>query len=73
MSARNGNGEPPAEGAPGSKLFDDLTGIGIDWRAALLVPLLAILTALLNLQLSNIPDITCQWSLRRTFSESHPV
>ncbi|MEE9297730.1 MAG: ABC transporter permease [Acidimicrobiia bacterium] len=30
-----------------SQLFQDLTGIGVDWRAALLVPALAILTALI--------------------------
>ncbi len=30
-----------------SQLFQDLTGIGVDWRAAVLVPALAILTALI--------------------------
>lgn len=35
------------EGSGGSKLFRELTGIGVDWRSALLVPVLAIITALL--------------------------
>jgi len=30
----------------GSTLFRDITGVGLDWRSALLVPVLAILTAL---------------------------
>jgi simple sugar transport system permease protein len=36
----------PPEGGGGSQLFQELTGIGIDWRAAVLVPVLAIVTAL---------------------------
>ncbi len=36
----------PDAGGP-SQLFRDLTGIGVDWRSALLVPILAILTALI--------------------------
>ncbi len=39
--------EPVAEGSAGSKLFRDLTGVGVDWRSALLVPVLAIVTALI--------------------------
>ena len=39
--------EEQQEGGAGSQLFKELTGIGIDWRSALLVPALAILTALL--------------------------
>jgi ABC-type uncharacterized transport system permease subunit len=35
------------EGSGGSRLFRELTGIGVDWRSALLVPFLAIVTALL--------------------------
>lgn len=35
------------EGGAGSQLFRELTGIGVDWRSAVLVPMLAIVTALL--------------------------
>jgi simple sugar transport system permease protein len=35
---------PPENGKDG--FFSDLTGIGVDWRAAVLVPLLAVITAL---------------------------
>lgn len=35
---------PPDDGKDG--FFADLTGIGVDWRAAVLVPLLAVITAL---------------------------
>jgi ABC-type uncharacterized transport system permease subunit len=34
-------------GAGRSRLFREITGVGLDWRSALLVPLLAILTALI--------------------------
>ncbi len=49
MSDDNHIDEPQetSEGAAGSKLFQDLTGLGVDWRSALLVPALAILTALI--------------------------
>ncbi|HSQ37518.1 MAG TPA: hypothetical protein VLS92_06475, partial [Acidimicrobiia bacterium] len=44
----------PAGGEPGKKkgrltdnrLFREITGIGVDWRSAVLVPALAVLTAL---------------------------
>jgi len=43
---RHESGTPPA--GPGDRsLFKDLTGDGIDWRSAMLVPLLALLTAML--------------------------
>jgi len=48
-----GTPEPAAAPAPrpskrlGSRLFREITGVGVDWRSALLVPLLAILTALI--------------------------
>lgn len=35
------------EGGGGSQFFRELTGVGVDWRAAMLVPALAILTALI--------------------------
>lgn len=35
------------EGSGGSQFFRELTGVGVDWRAAMLVPALAILTALI--------------------------
>lgn len=38
-----GGGEGPSQGR---RFFDDLTGINVDWRNALLVPVLAIITAL---------------------------
>ena len=38
---------PEASGGGPSQLFRDLTGVGVDWRAAVLVPVLAIVTALL--------------------------
>ena len=37
--------QPP--GARRSRLFREITGVGLDWRSALLVPLLAIVTALI--------------------------
>ena len=37
--------EPPVDGDR-SALFRDITGVGLDWRAAVLVPVLAIFTAL---------------------------
>jgi simple sugar transport system permease protein len=45
--------EPPEEQEPeerrsaGKQLFDEITGIHVDWRTALLVPALALLTALI--------------------------
>ena len=40
---------PPDGGARhlGSRLFREITGVGVDWRNALLVPVLAVLTALI--------------------------
>ena len=40
---------PPEKkpGVLGSRLFREITGVGVDWRNALLVPLLAIVTALI--------------------------
>ncbi len=38
--------EPGGNGDGSSKLFRDLTGIGVNWRDSLLVPLLAVVTAL---------------------------
>jgi simple sugar transport system permease protein len=35
------------QGLLGSRLFREITGVGVDWRSALLVPVLAILTALI--------------------------
>jgi len=47
MSDRNPvNGNGKGEGGT-SRLFREITGIGVDWRAALLVPALAIVTALI--------------------------
>jgi ABC-type uncharacterized transport system permease subunit len=40
------SGKKPA-GAGRGRLFREITGVGLDWRNALLVPLLAILTALI--------------------------
>lgn len=48
-------GEPDAPRSPmaakpssdGGRLFRDLTGLGVDWRGAVLVPFLALLTALI--------------------------
>ncbi len=37
--------EPPPPGV-GRRLFEELTGVGVDWRTALLVPALAIFSAL---------------------------
>ncbi len=37
----------PPDGKGTSQFFQDLTGLGIDWRSAVLVPVLAIITALL--------------------------
>jgi general nucleoside transport system permease protein len=46
--------EPPDEGTTAGptggdrgRLFRDLTGVGVDWRSAVVVPLLALLTALI--------------------------
>jgi simple sugar transport system permease protein len=55
VSERPGPGAPqegatPTEkqgGLKGSRLFREITGVGLDWRSALLVPLLAVLTALI--------------------------
>lgn len=47
MTDQNLPPDQPTEGAGGSQLFREITGIGVDWRAALLVPALAILTALI--------------------------
>lgn len=56
MSDRpEGQGTPEPAAAPpekkgglkGSRLFREITGVGLDWRNALLVPLLAVLTALI--------------------------
>lgn len=42
-------GGPPRKrgGWAGSRLFREITGVGVDWRSAVLVPLLAVLTALI--------------------------
>jgi simple sugar transport system permease protein len=50
-----GQGTPEPAAAPpekkgglrGNRLFREITGVGLDWRNALLVPLLAVLTALI--------------------------
>jgi simple sugar transport system permease protein len=54
MSDRPGGEETPVteggdsgERSTGRQLFDDITGSNVDWRSALLVPALAILTALI--------------------------
>ena len=39
--------EPPEEPTNGRRFLDDLSGIDVDWRGAVLVPALAILTALI--------------------------
>jgi ABC-type uncharacterized transport system permease subunit len=50
---RPDQGEPtpepdaPEEGHGSSQLFREITGIGVDWRTAVLVPVLAIITALI--------------------------
>jgi len=45
------SGEPqataPEPGDEGASFFRDLTGVGLDWRAAVLVPVLAVITALI--------------------------
>ena len=47
--SRAGRGPPEKKpaGAGRSRLFREITGVGLDWRSALLVPLLAIITALI--------------------------
>lgn len=45
MSDEHGSMDQPNGGGT-SKLFREITGIGVDWRAAVLVPALAIVTAL---------------------------
>jgi general nucleoside transport system permease protein len=43
-----GDGEAAKKpGLLGNRLFREITGVGVDWRSALLVPLLAVLTALI--------------------------
>jgi ABC-type uncharacterized transport system permease subunit len=49
-----GGAPEPAAGSPaekprrlGGRLFREITGVGLDWRSAVLVPLLALLTALI--------------------------
>jgi general nucleoside transport system permease protein len=45
---QDGGGAAPAGAKPdGGRFFRDLTGVGVDWRAAVLVPMLAMLTALI--------------------------
>lgn len=39
--------EDGSEPSVGRRLFDEITGVNVDWRSALLVPALAILTALI--------------------------
>jgi len=42
--------QPPEEKKPGragGRLFREITGVGVDWRSAVLVPLLAVFTALI--------------------------
>lgn len=47
MSATDGRSESPTPTPEPSELFKDVTGVGRDWRSTLLVPILAIVSALI--------------------------
>ncbi len=45
--AGDGGGAPPEPRGRWGRFFDDLTGINVDWRTAVVVPVLAVITAML--------------------------